>query len=66
MHDLIVIGGGPAGLAATTYALVKGLDVVLIGTRRCGVVVSTPPGEQTATVASRCGRAQLCAELHTV
>jgi thioredoxin reductase len=32
MHDLIVIGGGPAGLAATTYALAKGLDVVLIGT----------------------------------
>jgi thioredoxin reductase len=32
MHDLIVIGGGPAGLAATTYTLAKGLDVVLIGT----------------------------------
>jgi len=31
MHDLIVIGGGPAGLAATTYALSKGLDTVLIG-----------------------------------
>ena len=31
-HDLIVIGGGPAGLAATTYAMAKGLDVVLIGT----------------------------------
>jgi thioredoxin reductase len=32
MHDLIVIGGGPAGLAATAYALGKGLDVLLIGT----------------------------------
>jgi thioredoxin reductase len=32
MHDLIVIGGGPAGLAATTYALAKGLDVGLIAT----------------------------------
>jgi NADH-dependent peroxiredoxin subunit F len=32
MHDLIVIGAGPAGLAATAYALAKGLDVLLIGT----------------------------------
>jgi thioredoxin reductase len=32
MHDLIVIGAGPAGIAATSYALAKGLDVVLIGT----------------------------------
>ena len=31
MHDLAVIGGGPAGLAATVYALRKGLDVVLVG-----------------------------------
>ena len=30
MHDLIVIGGGPAGLAATAFALDKHLDVVLI------------------------------------
>jgi thioredoxin reductase len=32
MYDLIVIGGGPAGLAATAYALAKQLDAVLIGT----------------------------------
>jgi NADH-dependent peroxiredoxin subunit F len=32
MYDLIVIGGGPAGLAATAHALAKRLDVVLIGT----------------------------------
>jgi thioredoxin reductase (NADPH) len=32
MKDLIVIGGGPAGLAATSYAIAKGLEVVLIGT----------------------------------
>jgi thioredoxin reductase (NADPH) len=32
MHDLIVIGGGPAGLAAAAYALDKGLDVVLLCT----------------------------------
>jgi thioredoxin reductase len=36
MHDLIVIGGGPAGLAATTYALAKRLDVLLIGTGLSG------------------------------
>jgi thioredoxin reductase len=30
MHDLIVIGGGPAGLTATMYAIQKRLDVLLI------------------------------------
>lgn len=30
MHDLIVLGGGPAGLAATMYAVQKRLDVLLI------------------------------------
>ncbi|MFC1960564.1 NAD(P)/FAD-dependent oxidoreductase [Chloroflexota bacterium] len=30
MHDLIIIGGGPAGLAATAYAIRKRLDVLLI------------------------------------
>jgi alkyl hydroperoxide reductase subunit F len=30
MYDLIVIGGGPAGLAATIYALRKHLEVLLI------------------------------------
>ncbi|GAB4194482.1 MAG: hypothetical protein OHK0022_10510 [Roseiflexaceae bacterium] len=36
MHDLIVIGGGPAGLAATAYAIEKRLDVVLVCTRLGG------------------------------
>lgn len=35
MHDLIVLGGGPAGLTATVYALRKRLDVLLI-TRNLG------------------------------
>jgi thioredoxin reductase len=30
MHDLIVLGGGPAGLTATMYAVQKRLDVLLI------------------------------------
>lgn len=30
MYDLIVLGGGPAGLTATTYALRKRLDVLMI------------------------------------
>src|SRR5262249_34555791 len=30
MHDLIIIGGGPAGLAAAAYALGKRLDVRLL------------------------------------
>src|SRR4051794_24702752 len=30
MHDLIIIGGGPAGLAAAAYALGKRLDAVLL------------------------------------
>jgi thioredoxin reductase len=30
MHDLLIIGGGPAGLAAAAYGLGKHLDVVLL------------------------------------
>jgi thioredoxin reductase len=30
MHDLIILGGGPAGLTATMYAIQKRLDVLLI------------------------------------
>ena len=30
MHDLIILGGGPAGLTATVYGLRKRLDVLLI------------------------------------
>src|SRR5512143_2698741 len=30
MYDLIVIGGGPAGLTATVYAIRKRLNVVMV------------------------------------
>lgn len=30
LHDLIVVGGGPAGLAAAVYAASEGLDVVVL------------------------------------
>ena len=30
MYDLIVLGGGPAGLTATVYAIRKRLNVLLI------------------------------------
>lgn len=30
MHDLIIVGGGPAALAAASYALDKQLDVVMV------------------------------------
>ena len=30
MYDLIILGGGPAGLTSTIYALRKRLDVLLI------------------------------------
>ncbi|MBE2201793.1 MAG: NAD(P)/FAD-dependent oxidoreductase [Anaerolinea sp.] len=30
MHDLIIVGGGPAGLTAAVYAIRKRLDVILV------------------------------------
>ena len=30
MYDLIILGGGPAGLTATVYALRKRLNVLMI------------------------------------
>ncbi len=30
MYDLVVVGGGPAGLTATIYGIRKRLDVLLV------------------------------------
>ena len=41
LHDLIVVGAGPAGLAAAVYAASEGLDTL--------IVESTAPGGQAGT-----------------
>jgi len=41
VHDIVVVGAGPAGLAAAVYAASEGLDVL--------VVESTAPGGQAGT-----------------
>lgn len=40
-YDLIVIGGGPAGLNAALYAKRKGLETAIIATRLGGLVLDT-------------------------
>jgi glutaredoxin-like protein len=40
-YDLLVVGAGPAALAAALYAVRKGLDVLLIGERLGGQVADT-------------------------
>ncbi len=41
MYDLLIIGGGPAGLTAAVYAMRKGLKVGLVGTLLGGMVINT-------------------------
>ena len=36
-YDFIIVGGGPAGLAAAVYAASEGLDTVMIEREACGV-----------------------------
>ena len=52
MYDLIVLGGGPAGLTAAVYAIRKRLDVLLISPDRCSSAsVKAPrrPCQHTST-----------------
>ena len=42
-HDLIVVGGGIAGLTASIYASCSGLDVLCLENQTCGgQIVNTP------------------------
>ncbi|HKK48484.1 MAG TPA: FAD-dependent oxidoreductase, partial [Alkalispirochaeta sp.] len=36
MYEALIIGGGPAGLAATMYCIRKGMDVVMVTTHMGG------------------------------
>jgi thioredoxin reductase (NADPH) len=40
-HDLVILGGGPAGLTAGLYAARSRLDVVLVESKACGGQLNT-------------------------
>jgi len=41
LYDVIVIGGGPAGLNAALYAKRKGLDVLILASYLGGQMINT-------------------------
>lgn len=43
MYDVIIIGGGPAGLSAGIYAGRGGLDTLILDKGQCGGMASTTP-----------------------
>ncbi|MGH1526363.1 FAD-binding protein [Leifsonia sp. L25] len=55
--DLLVVGAGPAGLAATVYAASDGLSVVLSDAVATGGRPHAPPGSRTTSDSRRGSRA---------
>lgn len=41
MHDVIILGGGPAGLTAALYSARAGLDTLIIEKGQVGGQIST-------------------------
>ena len=55
VHDVVIIGGGPAGVSSAIYAARKGLDVVMIADRVGGQVKDTMDIENMISVAHTTG-----------
>ncbi|MBK8396024.1 MAG: alkyl hydroperoxide reductase subunit F [Leptospiraceae bacterium] len=55
IHDVTIIGGGPAGVSAAIYAARKGLDVIMIADRVGGQVKDTMDIENMISVAHTTG-----------
>ena len=47
MHDIIVVGGGPAGMTAALYARRNGKTVLVIERNGFGGRLPIPPGWKT-------------------
>lgn len=57
MHDLVVVGGGAAGLAAAAYALDKQLDVLIIAKRLGGKAGWQRPASEAQSAPVSAGEA---------
>jgi len=53
VHDLLIIGAGPAGLAAAVYAASEGLDVRMVETFAPGGQAGTSSGSELSGISDR-------------